>query len=105
VRARLLELLLGQCIVLGPIVALWWFVYLDPDDRADHLDRIGDAIYRWTGGELRDWLVSPGTQYLRATMPARTAEEFHALGFTGDLEAFVAGLNADIDELEAEGID
>jgi len=111
VRARLLELLLGQCLALAPLVALWWFAYLDADDRADYLDRMGDVMYRWTGGELRDWLVSPGAQYARATMGARTAEEFAAAGFARSPEsieliaAYLDGLDATVDELEAEGID
>ncbi len=109
-RARLLELLIGQCIALGPFVALWWFVYLDADDRADQLDRIGAAIYRWTGGELRDWLESPAAGLARFRAPQMLASEFVvAVPGAGDpplwWDAFMAKLDASVDELEAEGID
>jgi hypothetical protein len=106
VRARLLELLLGQIIALVPLGALWWFAYLDDEDREDRLERVRAWGRHWSGLELRDWLESPGATFARATAGARIAEEFVALGVRDQagLDAFVAGLDATVDELEAEGI-
>lgn len=104
-KARLLELLLGQIIALAPLGIVWWYGYLDADDREAYIERARSRIGRLFGLDVLEWMRSPRLAMVMQLRGDYMAEEFAAdHGNRPDLAAFIAGLDADIDELEAEGI-
>ncbi len=104
--ARALELAAREAVAFAPVAFLWWFAYLDEDDRGEWLSRGRDLVRRATFADLREWLHGPELAYAqwRAADMIRGENEAPTWKAPEDDAAFIASLDATVDELEREGV-
>jgi hypothetical protein len=74
--ARLLDLAGQEAVALAPVALLWWFAYLDEEDRGAILERARELFRVATFADFRDYASGPRLAFAKWRRAGMIAEEW-----------------------------
>jgi len=72
---RLADLALQEALGLAPLAVVWWFAYMDEEDRGAVIERARELFRVATFAEMREWMTGPALAYAVWRRDAMIAEE------------------------------